>query len=63
MEPALDAVKNGESVLRAAQEHGVPRQTLCDQVYGRVVHGTKPGPNPFLSNAEENELLHFLLDE
>ena len=62
MEAALDAVKNGESVLRAAREHGVPRQTLRDRVNGRVVHGTKPGPKPFLSNTEENELSNFLLD-
>lgn len=62
MEAALDAVKNGESVLRAAQENGVTRQTLRDQVNGKVVHGTKPGPKPFLLSAEENELSSFLLD-
>ena len=62
METALDAVKNGESILRAAREHGVPRQTLRDRVNGKVVHGTKPGPKPFLSSTEENELSNFLLD-
>ena len=36
MQAALDAVKNGESVLRAARENGVPRQTLSDRVSGKV---------------------------
>ena len=62
MQAALDAVKNGESVLRAARENDVPRQTLSDRVSGKVVHGTKPGPNPLLSKAEETELSNFLLD-
>ena len=29
---------------------------------GRFVHGTKPGPKPLLSKAEETELSNFLLD-
>jgi hypothetical protein len=29
---------------------------------GKVVHGTKPGPKPFLSSAQEKELSNFLLD-
>ena len=63
MEAALEAVKSGSiSVLRAAREHGVPRQTLRDRVNGKVVHGTNPGPKPFLSSAEEKELSNFLLD-
>ena len=63
MQAALDAVKNGESAsLRAARENGVSRQTLSDRVSGKVVHGTKPGPKPLLSKAEETELSNFLLD-
>ena len=62
MVAALNAVKEGERVLRASREHGVPRQTLRDQINGKVVHGTKSGPKPLLSNAEETELLKFLLD-
>ena len=57
---ALDAVKCGAIVLRAAQQHGVPRQTLRDRVSGRVTHGTKPGPKPYLSSVEEKELGSFL---
>ena len=35
MQKALDAVKSGVSVMRAAREHGVPRQTLRDRVSGK----------------------------
>ena len=62
MVAALDANKGSESVLRASREHGVPRQILRNRINGKVVHGTKPGPKPLLSNAEETELSKFLLD-
>ena len=62
MQAALGAVQSGVSVLRAAREHGVRRQTLRDRVSGRVVHGTKPGPKPYLSSVEETELANFLVD-
>ena len=41
---SIDAVKAGESVLRASREQriDIPRQTLHDQINGKVVHGTKP---------------------
>ena len=53
MVAAMEAVKGGESILRAAKTHGVPRSTLQDRVNRKVTHGTKPGPKPYLSNAEE----------
>ena len=62
MVAAIDAVKGGESVLCAAKQFGVPRQTLSDPVSGRVVHGTNPGPKPFLTSVEEKELSNFLGD-
>ena len=43
MAAAIVAVKGGESVLHAAHQFGVPRQTLGDRVSGKVVHGTNPG--------------------
>lgn len=58
---ALEAVRAGCSVKRAALEHGVPRTTLQDRHTGRVVHGTNPGPQPHLSKAEEVELCDFAI--
>ena len=47
---AIDAVKDVTiGVLRAAKQYGVPRQTLGDRVSGKVIHGTNPGPKPFLT--------------
>ena len=57
---AISAVKSGVPVKRAAEEHGVPRTTVRNRLSGRVVHGTKPGPKPYLSNDEEKELSSFL---
>ena len=60
MVAAMTAVKGGSHIKRAAEEHGVPVSTLRDRISGRVVHGTKPGPEPYLSNTEEAELSSFL---
>ena len=45
-------------VNKAAELHGVLRSTLKDRVNGRVTHGTKPGPSPYLNSQEEKELGH-----
>ena len=47
MATAIDAVKGGESVLRAAKQFSVPRQALGDRVSGKAIHGTNPGPKLF----------------
>ena len=60
MVAAMTAVKGGVHIKRAAEEHGVPASTLRDRISRRVVHGTKPGPNPYLSSTEESELSSFL---
>ena len=57
---AIAAVKNGMSVGRASVIHGVPRSTLHDRISGRVVHGTKSGPLPYLSHQEEDEFSKFI---
>ena len=62
MVSALEAVKDGMPVKRVATVYGVPRSTLRDRVSGNVEHGTKPGPSPYLSNAEETELANVLVD-
>ena len=59
---AIDAVKSGGSINRAALDHGVPCTNLKDRLSGRVVHGTKPGPQPYLNDKEERELALFLKD-
>ena len=46
----------------AADRCGVPRSTLKDRLCGRVVHGVKPGPRPYLDAAEETELVDYLFD-
>ena len=46
----MDAVAEGRmGVNRAALEFGVPPTTLKDRIAGRVVHGTKSGPKPYLT--------------
>ena len=49
-------------VNKAALEYGVPKTTLLDRISGRVVHGTKPGPKPYLTMEEESELATFLIE-
>ena len=41
--------------------YDVPQITLHDRVHGRVTHGTKPGPKPYLTKEEEIELSKFLV--
>ena len=53
---ALEAVKHGTSIKRAALEHGIPRTTLSDRHLGKVIHGTRPGPQSYLSQKEEDDL-------
>ena len=57
---AIEAVKKGCSIKRAAEEHGVPRSTLHDRITGRIIHGKKPGPEPYLNKEEEKDLANFV---
>ena len=63
MAAAMEAVQEGTaaSINQAAREHGVPASTLKDRISGRVVHGTKPGPVPYLNSKEEDELAAYLV--
>ena len=60
----LDAMEaassNTVSINKASELYGVPRSTLKDRLSGRVVHGTKPGPKPYLCPDEEKELINHL---
>ena len=59
---AMKALKCGSmGVNRAAAEFGVLRTTLKDRLAGRVVHGTNPGPIPYISADEEKQLVEFLV--
>ncbi len=44
----------------AARTFGIPKTTLKDRISGKVKHGTKPGPVPYLTEAEEKEHVNFL---
>ena len=59
---AIEAVKNGEPLLRAALTFGVSRTTLGDRIRGKVVHVTKCGPRSYLSPDEELQLSEFIVE-
>ena len=61
MTNALKAVEDGMSVARAAREHNVPRTTLQDRKLGNVVHGVRPGPQPYLTHDEETKLAEYVM--
>ena len=54
---ALKAAEEGQPVNQVARDHGIPKTTLKDCVSGRV---TNPGPTPYLSTVEGDELGNFL---
>ena len=56
----MKAVEEGLGINKASGDHGVPASTLKDRVSGRVKHGVKPGPKPYLCLVEEQELGSFL---
>lgn len=59
---AIEAVRSGAmGANRASRMHGVPASTLKDRLSGRVKHGAYPGPVPYLSREEEDELAAFLM--
>lgn len=53
------------AAMKAVQEGftsaGVPRTTLQDRILGKVKHGTKSGPQSYLTPEEERETVEFLL--
>ena len=62
MSRAMKAVlESGMSVRRAAVEYNVPKSTLNDRIQGKVIHGCRSGPSRYLTEAEEEELLRFLM--
>ena len=62
MVSALDAVLTKRlPANKSARLYGVPPSTLKDRLSGRVVHGVKPGPRPYLTTKEEKELTDHLV--
>ena len=53
MVKAIDAVRRGCTIKRAAGEHGIPRTTLQDTISGKVQHGIR-------REVEEGKLVEFL---
>ena len=62
MASAIEAVKSGSGINRAALNHGIPPTSLKNRLSGHVKDGTLPGPRPYLTSDEENELATFLVD-
>ena len=56
----MEAVRNGAVIKRAAIDHGVSSSTPQDRISGRVPHGSKAGPKPYMSRQEEAQLSEFL---
>ena len=63
LEKAIAELEKGNitSVRRAALVYGIPRSTLHDHYKGKVGQDARPGPEPYLSIEEEEELTNFLI--
>ena len=58
MENAMWVVVSREICMnRASLQYGVSPTTLKDRMSGRVMHGSKIGPKPYLSYEEDKELV------
>ena len=54
---AVEAVRNGMSIRKAAETHGVPRSSLGDRVSGKVAPETRPGKAPVIPLELENQMV------
>ena len=60
---AMEEVQAGRlGANEAARTYGLPCTTLKDGLRGRVVHGTNPGPRPYLDKEEERALADHLIE-
>ena len=61
MVTAIAAVQSNKCSVREASEiYGVPKSTLHDRISGKVIHGSRSGPERYLNDTEENSLVKFL---
>ena len=59
----MDAVKSGKCYVKwTAENYKVPRTTLLSRISGRIIHGSKPTPSPYLIKEEESELARFVAE-
>ena len=62
VQKAYDSVQSDKlSVRRAAEEFGVPKSTLHDHVCDQVLTGSHSGFPRYLTDEEEDELVHFCM--
>ena len=58
---ACEAVKaEGYTYRRAELEFGVPNSTIRDRISGKTSPGATSGPEWYLTDTEEQELVHFI---
>jgi len=60
MTNAISAVEKGMTIRQASECFDVPKSSLHDRVAGKVQHGSRPGPQSYLTLEEEGELVNFL---
>ena len=56
----LAVEKDGVSIRRAAEMYNIPKSTLHDRISGRVQFGSTSGPDSYLNEEEERELVQFI---
>ena len=62
MTATLNEFRKGiHPINKIAVFYGVPKSTLHDRISGRVTHGRKPDPSPYLDPVEEQELADHLI--
>lgn len=59
---AMHAIWRGMSRRQAAKVFNIPRSTLLDKLDGKRPVDASPGPNPFLTKAEERTLESWAID-
>ena len=57
---AYEEVKSELSIRHAAERYGIPKSTLSERITGRVQFGSHSGPQRYLSDEEERELVSFI---
>ena len=51
---------DGYTYRRAELEFGVPKSTIRDRINGKTLPGATSSPERYLTDTEEQELVHFI---